>query len=141
MEETTKPPQKTTTETATQETAMPTKDKILSIRVDAKTYAAIVKEQTKMGYKSLSAFAVDRLTGKTVTRYTPFNPDIARLFTDVEDSLQYALRLEKRVQATPGNNLDLDDLQAEILHFKVFVAKKSEALLEQVRDEHFKHSL
>ena len=136
-DKTAKPPQKTTTETGMQET----KGKILSIRVDAKQYAAIIEEQTRMGYKSLSAFAVDRLMGKTVTKYTPFNPDIARLFTDVEESLDYALRLEKRAQATPENNLDLEDLQAEILHFKVFVAKKSEALLEQVRDEHFNRSL
>ena len=137
-DKTIKPPQKTTTSEATQETR--TKDKILSIRVDAKTYAAIVKEQTKMGYKSLSSFAVDRLTGKTVTRYTPFNPDIARIFTDVEDSLNYALRLEKRALATPENESDLEDLQAEIQHFKVFVAKKAEALLEKVRDEHFRQT-
>ena len=138
-DKTTKPPQKTTTETGPQETT--TKDKILSIRVDAKQYAKIVEEQTRMGYKSLSAFAVDRMTGKTVTKYTPFNPDIARLFTDVEESLNYALRLEKRALATPENNLDLEDLQAEILHYRVYVAKKSEALLERVRDEHFKNSL
>ena len=136
-ENTTKPPQKTTTSEATQETT--TKDKILCIRVYAKTYAASVNEQTKMGYKSLSSFAVDRMTGVTPKKcMASLLPDIARLFTDVEESLNYALRLEKRMsQATLKSNSDLVDLRGEIQHFKIFVAKKAEVLLMRVRDEYF----
>ena len=110
-ENTTKPPQKTTTSEATQETR--TKDKILSIRVDSTTYAMIIEEQTRLGYKSLSAFAVDQMLQQ---KYTAL-PDIARTFTDVEDALSYALRLEKRAKAVPENESDLEDLQAEIQPF------------------------
>lgn len=129
----TKPPQKTTTSEAPQETR--TKDKILSIRVDNKTYAKIIEEQTRLGYKSLSAFAVDQMLQQ---KYTAL-PDIARTFTDVEDALSYALRLEKRAKAVPENESDLEDLQAEILHFKVFVCKKAEALLYKVREEFYRN--
>ncbi len=134
QENTTKPPQKTTTETGGQKTT--TKDKVLSIRVDAKTYAKIIEEQTRLGYKSLSAFAVDQMLQK---KYTAL-PDIARTFSDVEESLNYALRLEKRAKATPENESDLEDLQAEILHFKVFVAKKAEVLLDKVREQFYRHT-
>ena len=133
QENTTKGTQKTTTSEATQETT--TKDKVLSIRVDAPTYAAIVKEQTKLGYKSLSSFAVDRMLKK---QYTSL-PDIARTFTDVEDALNYGYRLEKRAKAVPENESDLEDLRAEIIHFKVFVCKKAEALLDRVREDYFKN--
>lgn len=129
----TKPPQKTTTSEATQE--IRTKDKVLSIRVDSKTYAKIIEEQTRLGYKSLSAFAVDQMLQQ---KYTAL-PDIARTFTDVEDALSYALRLEKRAKAVPENESDLEDLQAEILHFKVFVCKKAEALLCKVREEFYRN--
>ena len=114
------------------------KTKFLSIRVSAKEYAKIEEERAKMGYKTLSAFAVDRMTGVAPKKcLSSMLPDIARLYSDVEESLNYALRLEKRMlQATPENKADLEDLQAEIAHFKVFVAKKAEVLLYRVRDEH-----
>ena len=112
--------------------------KTFSIRIDSQTYAKIVERCTKMNYKSLTSYAVDMLTGvgNGAKKYTPFNPDIERLFCDVEDSLKYALRLEKRL-AKIATESELEDLRAEITHFKIFVAKKSEALLERVRDEHF----
>ena len=133
MENTTKTPQTTTTSEATQETR--TKDKVLSIRVDSKTYAKIIEEQTRLGYKSLSAFAVDQMLQK---KYTAL-PDIARTFTDVEDALNYGYRLEKRAKATPENESDLEDLRAEIMHFKVFVCKKAEVLLDKVREEFYRN--
>lgn len=114
------------------------KDKVVSIRMDNKTYAAFIELATKMGYKSLSAFVIDMLLAKADTpkKYTPFNPDIERLFCDVEESLKYALRLEQR--ATNFVDKDIaEDLHGEIIHFKNFVARKSEVLLERVRDEHF----
>ena len=118
------------------------KDKTLSFRVDNETHAKIVERCTKMRYTSLTNYAVDMLTGKGSSKnYTPFNPDIERLFCDVEDSLNYALRLEKRAKDTPENESDLEDLQAEIQHFKIFVAKKAETLLSRVRDEHFNEQL
>ena len=90
-----------------------------------------------MGYKTLSAFAIDRMTGKVPAKHTPFNPDIARLFTDVEDSLDYAKRLEKRVLNYGFVDLSTE-MAAEIQHFKTFVANKAEALLLQCREEFFK---
>jgi len=116
------------------------KDKVVSIRMDNKTYAAFVELATKMGYKSLSAFVIDMLLAKADSpkMYTPFNPDIERLFCDVEAALKYALRLEKRALNFVDKDI-VEDLQGEIQHFKIFVAKKAEALLNRVRDEHFKN--
>ena len=114
------------------------KDKTFSIRIDSPTYAKIVERCTKMSYKSLTSYAVDMLTGagNGAKKYTPFNPDIERLFCDVEESLKYALRLEQR--ATNFVDKDIaEDLHGEIIHFKNFVARKAEVLLERVRDEHF----
>ena len=115
------------------------KDKTLSIRIDNKTYAMLEELRTKMGYKSLSAFIIDMLLSKADSpkKYTPFNPDIERLFCDFEDSLQYALRLEKRAANFVDKDVS-DDLYGEIVHFKNFIARKAEVLLERVRDEHFK---
>lgn len=114
------------------------KDKVVSIRMDCKTYANLMELSVKRGYKTLSAFVVDTLCAKenNVKKYTPFNPDIERLFCDLEDSLQYGKRLEKR--ATNFVDKDIaEDLHGEIQHFKIFVAMKAEALLNRVRDEHF----
>ena len=117
------------------------KDKVFSFRVDSETHAKIVERCTKMRYNSLTNYAVDMLTGKGGTKnFTPFNPDIQRLFCDVEDALQYALRLEKRAANFVGSDI-AEDLRGEIQHFKIFVAAKAETLLNRVRDEHFKAQL
>lgn len=117
------------------------KDKVFSFRVDSETHAKIVERCTKMRYTSLTNYAVDMLTGKGGSKnYTPFNPDIQRLFCNVEDSLQYALRLEKRAANFVGNDI-AEDLKGEIQHFKIFVAAKAETLLNRVRDEHFNAQL
>ena len=117
------------------------KDKTLSFRIDGKTHAEIVERCTKMRYTSLTNYAVDMLTGKgNSKKITLFNPDIERLFCDVEDALQYALRLEKRAANFVGSDI-AEDLRGEIQHFKIFVAKKAETLLERVRDEHFNSQL
>ena len=118
------------------------KDKTFSIRIDSQTYAKIVERCTKMGYNSLTSYAVDMLTGagSGVKKYTPFNPDIERLFCDVEESLKYALSLQKRSVKVLDDDT-LEELREEISHFKIFVAKKAEKLLERVRDEHFNQNL
>ena len=114
------------------------KDKIVSLRMDSKTYAMLAELSIKLGYTSLSAFIVDMLLTKADSpkKYTPFNPDIERLFCDLEAALQYALRLEKRALNFVDKDI-AEDLHGEIQHFKIFVAKKAEALLNRVRDEHF----
>lgn len=118
------------------------KDKVFSFRIDSETHAKIVERCTKMRYTSLTNYAVDMLTGKGGTKnFTLFNPDIQRLFCDVEDALNYALRLEKRAKTVPGNSREIEELNAEITHFQVFVAAKAETLLERVRDEHFRTQL
>jgi len=118
------------------------KDKTFSIRIDSQAYAKIVERCTKMGYKSLTSYAVDMLTGagSGLKKYTPFNPDIERLFCDVEESLKYALSLQKRSVKVLDDDT-LEELREEISHFKIFVAKKAEKLLERVRDEHFNQNL
>lgn len=115
------------------------KDKIISIRVDNRTNAVLEELRISMGYKSLSAFIINMVLAevKKPMKYTPFNPDIERLFCDLEESLKYARNLESRVAYTLDKDI-VEDFQGEILHFKNFVAKKAEALLYLVRDEHFK---
>lgn len=115
------------------------KDKFLSFRVSPAQFAAIEEERAKTGHKTLSAFAIDRMTGKTPSKTVQF-ADISRLFTDVEDSLNYAKRLEKRVYDNGIDDL-ADSLKAEIHHFKIFVARKAEVLLDRVRDEYFKSKI
>jgi hypothetical protein len=115
------------------------KDKIISIRVDNRTNAVLEELRISMGYKSLSAFIIDMVLAeaKKFKKYTPFNPDIERLFCDLEESLKYARSLESRVAYILEKDI-VDDFTYEIMHFKNFVAKKAEALLYLVRDEHFK---
>ena len=108
------------------------KDKFLSFRVSPAQFAAIEEERAKAGHKTLSAFAIDRMTGKTPSKTVQF-ADISRIITDLEDSLNYAKRLEKRV-----NDYGFHDLAAELQHFKIFVANKAENLLLQAREEFFK---
>jgi hypothetical protein len=114
------------------------KDKIVSLRVDNKTYAMLAELSVKLGYTSLSAFIIDMLLTKAGSpkKYTPFNPDIERLFCDVEAALQYGLRLEKRAENFVDKDI-VEDLQGEIQHFKIFIARKAEVLLDRVRDEYF----
>lgn len=114
------------------------KDKTLSIRIDNKTYAMLEELRTKMGYNTLSSFIIDMLLAKADApmKYTPFNPDIERLFCDLEESLKYARSLESRVAYILEKDI-VDDFTYEIMHFKNFVAKKAEALLYRVRKEHF----
>lgn len=114
------------------------KDKIVSIRMDNNTYAALTELSVKLGYKTLSAFVIDMLLAKADApmKYTPFNPDIERLFCDLEESLKYARSLESRVAYILEKDI-VDDFTYEIMHFKNFVAKKAEALLYRVRKEHF----
>ena len=114
------------------------KDKVVSLRMDNKTYAMLTELSVKLGYTSLSAFILDMLLAKADTpkKYTPFNPDVERLFCDVEESLKYALRLEQRAINFVDKDI-AEDLHGEIIHFKNFVARKAEVLLERVRDEHF----
>lgn len=114
------------------------KDKVLSIRVDNKTYAVFAELATKMGYKSLSAFIIDMLLAKldSPKKFIPFNPDIERLFCDIEAALEYARRLEKRAENFVDKDI-VEDLQGEIQHFKIFIARKAEVLLDRVRDEYF----
>lgn len=108
------------------------KDKFLSFRVSPAQFAAIEEERAKTGHKTLSAFAIDRMTGKTPSKAVQF-ADISRLYTDLEDSLNYAKRLEKRVDDGGFHDLAAE-LAAEIQHFKIFVANKAETLLLQARE-------
>lgn len=108
------------------------KDKFLSFRVSPAQFAAIEEERAKTGHKTLSAFAIDRMTGKTPSKAVQF-ADISRLYTDLEDSLDYAKRLEKRVDDGGFHDLAAE-LAAEIQHFKIFVANKAETLLLQARE-------